>query len=381
MKIRKKKQSHWFFLMFTCIIVACTVQPVIAPLPEATPITAEPVFTITTVPSPIPKSTETVVLASPIELRQVKLWDYYHQAAWSTDGTLLAITTTDRLELYRIPVELLWEYPVGPHDDWFEAVSISYDNSFVVSRTFKDGLILFDTATGKIIGTSGKDDCSTQTPPVRMLSTNAGFLYAGYDGNIKIAEKLPIQVIVWNLVPLQCIGKVITTSVQEGQPSMISSMSISSDENLLALTSVHNYAGVYIGLVRVWETQNYSETCEISGLYATFKPSSNVLAIVSQGGTTVSYWDVKKCEMLSSIELPSYDTEQAIAFTPDGKYLLVRRANFQVFEADIGKLVFETSIDISGGFDPIFVSPDGKYFVTSYVEDMPVTVLWEILYK
>jgi VCBS repeat-containing protein len=68
-----------------------------------------------------------------------------------------------------------------------------------------------------------------------------------------------------------------------------------------------------------------------------------------------------------------------MTFTPDGKYLIMRRANFQVFDADTGELVFENAADITGGFGIISISPTGKYLFTDYIESShAVTTLWKI---
>jgi len=378
-----------FFISLDMFLLnACTPQALETPvsttleisptLTKLSKVTVTPTMTATITPTVEPE----VVLA------KIKEWDGSMPVAWSKDGKYLASISDDKLELENFALETLWRQDLSPVVvGGNSAVTFSADDKFVVVYDAGLGTHLFDINNGKQLASSKDDNCLNGADLMhfdsypRNMFTNSNILYVGFDGNNKIVERRPIQVSAWTVQPLHCKGKVITIPVPESGPSSITTMNLSPSSDYLVLVSTHYYSDVYEGWIKVWDTKNYNQLCEIPGTYAVFRPSNGLLAVTNTTDDKISYWDVTKCELVESINIPAYKLEQAMVFTPDGKYIIIQRTSLQVFDADTGELVFDTLTKIISCGD-LAISPNGKYLFAEYCENGgPVTALWQVQRK
>lgn len=107
-------------------------------------------------------------------------------------------------------------------------------------------------------------------------------------------------------------------------------------------------------------------------------PEGRYLAAVSYTGTAFTIWEVKSGKMLSKYE--HGDTIQALAFSPDGKYLIVGGDHGKICAWDVSAAVLGTPKyqSIDGGLDvyKVAFSPDGKYLTA--VGNGNVVRLWAV---
>ena len=216
-----------------------------------------------------------------------------------------------------------------------------------------------------------------------MFFTQQNHLIVGFDGESDKGNR-PIQIRAWDTSPLSCLEEKIEISIEkpieEGKPSSIYAMKTSLDGQYFAAISTHTYND-YQGMIRVWSSKNLSLVCEAPGIYASFRPTDGLSAVLDKEGDTLSYFDVESCSPSRTIKLPVYAEAQDMEFTQDGKYLIFLRHGFQIFDADNGNLVYEDASDIFGGFGVLKISPDGKYLLSIIADNGPVTALWKIDYS
>lgn len=373
------KFNYLFFVTIFCLLLdSCSTTVISTDAPVSTTSTLStlaPIATKTRIP------TATTTPEPDIELTQIKQWAAeYSPRAWFAKSDNLVMLSSDKLEVYKTSTDLLWSHSftlndyggVGP------ALAVSPDDKYIIGYNSIEGVNLFDASTGKPKAKSGQDGCLVDDWAFNVVAGKSNRLFIAFNGNNALIANPPIQVSVWQIEPLGCIGKMITIPVQESRPDSVYAMKLNKDDTLLALVTTQYYMDLYNGWVSVWGTRNYKQTCEIPGIYAAFRPSNNLLAVASNEGNTVSYWDAEKCKLVSNIKIPSYSSEQEMDFTPDGKYLILRRTNFQIFDADTGELVYKNKMNITAG-SLFSISPDGKYFFANYNESgQSFTTLWRI---
>lgn len=371
-------------LLIFCLLSACApahplVIATLTPTPVATSAPLEtaalPTDSPTPVPFPILKQTVTPTLEPDIILTKIREWRGHSlPVAWSKDSKRFALVLDRKLELYNTSLKLLWEQPSSAEMSFASAITFSVDDKFIIVYQAGTGIKLFDVNSGKLVAESRDSNCLIDADirhldayPRNMISSS-NTLFVGFAGNNKYINEQPIQFSAWTLKPLRCQGKII--KVPSGS-ALVTTMSLNPNNDYLVAVSTQ-------GWIKVWDTNNYNQICETSGLYAIFRPSNGLLAVVSGEGDTLSYWDVEKCELAESIKIPQYKFEQEMAFTPDGKYLIMRRASFDIFDATNGELRYKDKINLDEGSGSLAISPDGKYFLSDYLENEPVTALWQI---
>lgn len=383
----KNPRSAFLVAVFCVSLIACSVRTTLTntsgTIPASTTSSSTPIATSMLAPT----ASSITALEAPIKLTKIKQWvSYSLGVAWFANSGQFVMHTAGGLDIYNTTGELVRTWDL--RDDAFHMpIILTSDNKYVVLYS-SEGIQAFDIGAGKFVAKGSGDNCQEFHRGLTsvFLNSNSAKLFVGFSGNNALVDNPPIQVGVWDIedLKLKCEGMMIKIPVLEGRPDIIDAMDISPDKTLLVLISTHNYSGEYQGWVTVWDTQSYTITCEVPGVYAAFipmvfMPAGGLLGVVSNGGDTLSYWDVEKCVWRGSIKLPVHDSDQKMAFTPNGKYLLIGRENFQIFNASTGALVFEDDIHITGGYIYVSISPNGKYLITDYVNNgSSITTLWNI---
>lgn len=366
-----------FLLIFFYWLVACTPQETMMPTDNPTAeiyiSTVEPISTSTK--APIPTAT---LVESVFSISKIHEWKAYYPITWFKKDEKFAILLKTSLDVYDSSLNLIWSTPKDSAQlDSILEISPD-DKTIALYDSYQTGVILLDSSSGKQEIASGQDNCMIQVTADNMLFTLNNRLIIGFNGELDKGNR-PIQISAWNISPLSCFGKKIAIPVQEGEPSFIYAMKTSLDGKYFVSISTHIYHE-YQGIIRVWDTKNLSQICEMPGIYASFRPSNGLLAVISKGGDTLSYFDVEKCTTVQTLKLPAYTQEQEMDFTPDGKYLIFLRHGFQIMDATNGKLLFDDKSDIFGGFGVLKISPDGKYLLSIHADHGPVTALWKLDY-
>jgi WD40 repeat protein len=364
-------------IFLACLLVSCspaqvTQFPEVKITPSKT--VSESVLLVT--PTVLLLPTPTATLAPAISISKIQEWKADYPIAWFTNSSRFVILRETSLDVYDSSLNLILSVPEDASQlDAVVAISPD-DKTIALYDSYQQGVVLLDSFTGKQKATSNQDNCMIQIYTSNMLFTPNNQLIIGFDGELDKGNR-PIQISAWNTSPLHCLGNKIKISVQEGEPSIIYAIKTSPDGEYFATISTHIY-NEYQGIIRVWNSNNLRLICEIPGIYASFRPTDGLLAVINKEGDTLSYFNVKKCSVSQFLKLPAYAQEQEMEFTPNGKYLIFLRHGFQIFDAYNGDLVFDDKLDIYGGFGVLKISPDGKYLLSIHADKGSVTALWKI---
>lgn len=374
-----------FFFIALYWLVACDAQEitpmahptttkVVLPTVEVLPASTEPLPTSTLAPTMTAIDNEPV-----ITMTKIHEWESSHPVAWFNHSEQFVILLKGSLDVYDSSMNLVWSVPVN-RDEVDSAIAVSLDDKIIaLYDNWQNGVILFDSLTGKKLGKSGRDNCMVQVHTSNMLFAQNNRLIIGFDGEWK-RDNWPIRINAWDTSPLACFREKIKIPAQEGQPSLIYAMKKSSNGKYFVAISIHNYRNEYRGIIRAWDAENLNMVCEMPGIYAAFRPSDDSLAVMNKGGDMLSYFDVEKCSISRTLKLPAYPKKQEMEFTPDGKHLVLLRHGFQIIDAETGTLVLDDKSDIFGAFGVLRISSGGKYLLSEHADNGPVTALWKIEY-
>jgi hypothetical protein len=374
-----------FFFITLYWLVACdkqeimpvvypTTTNVVLPTVEVLPTSTEPLPTSTIAP------TMTAIQSEPvITISKIHEWKASHPIAWFNHSEQFVILLKSSLDVYDSSMNLIWSVPVD-RNELDSAIAVSLDDKIIaLYDNWLNGVILFDSLTGKNLGKSGRDNCMVQVHTSDMLFAQNNRLIIGFDGEWK-RDNWPIRIRAWDTSPLACFREQIEIPAQEGQPSSIYAMKKSSNGKYFVAISTHNYSNEHRGIIRAWDAENLSMVCETPGIYALFSPFDDSLVVMNKRGDTISYFDVEKCSETRALKLPAYPKKQEMEFTPDGKYIVLLRHGFQIIDAENGNLVLDDKSDIFAAFGVLHISPGGKYLLSEHADNGPVTALWNIDY-
>lgn len=381
----------WLFSALL-LLTACGAHPV-TPAPSASKIatnTPTPIFTPLQPTQSIPTATSEPV----IRLTKLREWNTPGEIAWFSDSSRFAILLlgTDEQSVTVYHTESLTELLKIPLSQFkiYSGVAVNPENRQIVVFSGDEGLKIFNAGTGELMAQKPPDDnCFPGILADQILFTDLQHFIVGFNrpplglnGPPVEKEKDHMSVMEWNTSPLTCLGAKITQPVGGGWPTNLNAMRLSPDYTGLTLIASHTVSGVEQGLITVWDVMTFKQKCFMPGIYADFRPSDNLLAVVDTTTAVLTYWDVDRCAPVRKVALPQYEHLQEIAFTSDGKYLITRRDRYQVWNADTGDLIYESELLPEFGINfggSLKISPDEQYlFSTQNGRDGNRVILWKI---
>ena len=315
-----------------------------------------------------------------IQLTRISEWNYSSGLVeWFSDSSQFAILSQGQLEIFDTKTQKTkWTKSLMPYQaDSGLAITPDGMHIAVYSYGYKGGFKIFNAATGDLQAEKpGTGDCFVDYFPGGMLFINNKTLLAGFRAE-KTTDDRPLSVVMWNISPLHCIGRKLEIDVKESEPGEVEGLTLSPDANYLVLIATHSYQNVYEGHVTVWDTATYKQVCSLNGTYAAFRPSNGLLAVVDGKEEGLSYFDVIKCQVTQTLNMPLYDSEQQIIFTPDSKYIILGRdRDLEIRNADNATLVSEYSLDKK--IDGIKISPNGEFLLLSHLGENGNISFWKI---
>lgn len=371
LKRRWLSQSIAIAALLLSLLAACsqTAAPPARPTPPTSSQTSTPSPTPLPVasmtPSATPQPTQTHPPASPtasplqVELSPAAEWrlDHFGEAAWAPDSRHLLITdydlysADDRTTLYDIEsLEPVWQV----NRELINAV-FSPDGKRIV--TGANPVAFWDAETGEPIASYLRGN-ATYYP---VFLPNGAALLIGRVWDYFEEADARTEIGWWNDEE-----KDLDLIIEER--GALASLELSPDGQWL-LTALGNVPGSISGRrVFVWDLSTDSKRCDLPGLDAHFHPSGDSLAVATEEGM-ITLYDTRSCQALRPLGTAEYVSQ--FAFSPDGKMLAFAGKpsdTIWIHAVSTGEELFQIT-DLLHITDPLAFSPDGKYLLSSGIED------------
>ncbi|HUH96865.1 MAG TPA: hypothetical protein VLZ89_05870 [Anaerolineales bacterium] len=248
------------------------------------------------------------------------------------------------------------------------SVALSPDGKTLASSGYDDTVILWDVATGQMIG----QPLTGHTGSVISIAFSP-------DGRTLASGSSDETIILWDVATRQPIGQPLM-----GHSNFVSSVAFSPDgrtlasgsENAIILWNVATREMIGQPLRPFKSLLNYyfpSWTFTVTSV--AFSPDGKMLASAANGYDAVFLWDVAAREMIGQPLLvdPPYSEAGAVAFSPDGKMLAYDNNNGTIALWDVATRQMieplgynEPYSSFSGDYwvPKMAFSPDGKTLVS-----------------
>jgi hypothetical protein len=360
----KKSLAAWIFLLLAAL--GCSL---LQPQPKEVPPLNFPDYAPTYTPiPPIPADTAgpDIVTATPVTpeptaaavtLQKLGQWRQpeAQEAFWYPDSARFGIVSPLELNVYRTAdTQKLWSDAPAGKAGLFQAVSLSSNGNFVVNFNVGPAANILDADNGKLSDRkhSLNKDCPMTTVLGSVyLSDGMKHMFAAGQESQKV--EAPIKIYRWGLAPYGCQR---IASVSTGRfPALL----LSPDQKILALSTSSGLTG----RVTAWNTGSGKEICTVEGAAAAFHPNGR-LAVADMQNKALVYWRLDACQVAAQVPWDTYSERQAMAFTPNGKYLLTFRQGLQVWDANTAGLLLEKRPQEAAYEGLLRISPDGKYLIS-----------------
>jgi WD40 repeat protein len=125
--------------------------------------------------------------------------------------------------------------------------------------------------------------------------------------------------------------------------------------------------------VVIWDMEKLIEICRTSKVkFGRFVPGENTLAVIRE--QKLVFIDASTCHEIKELNIvPSFDYENYLAFSPDGKQFAVAKDSIQIVNVATGEILAkipfpENAVPISSKFflNGIKFSPNGRYLLIAY---------------
>jgi WD40 repeat protein len=256
--------------------------------------------------------------------------------AWSHDGQLLAVGSSQGFQLYRPGEPPL----VFPSEERIVSLALNEDASLVASSENNRLVHIWDTHSGDIIASWGEEGMGHANdlyflPEQDVLAINFYSAYELFYGDAPLTTGFYL----WHFHTEQ-VSHVVSYRVIHD----LENMSLNSDRTLIAATYRQSQqgSGLPIAIMNVETGEMIGEFYEITRpyLYFQFSPTDpNRLASVSGNGI-VRLWEVHN--MPQSLPLTTlYNVVSTAAFSPDGTHLATGGTDgkVRVWEIETGALL------------------------------------------
>jgi eukaryotic-like serine/threonine-protein kinase len=281
--------------------------------------------------------------------------------AFSPDGDRLAEASLNRK--VRLWDTATGEYQTLPHDGTVQSVTFSHDGRRLASTGQDKTVHIWDTTTGREI------------PEVLALHGHAGpcgSVAFSPDGHRLASASLDKTIRVWDATPLRGDeSEELLTFTEHGDE--IRALAVSSDGRVASAsvgTSVKVWDGATGNVSAEFDAQSVTAFC------LAWQADGKRIASASWDGRlhTVWVWDAQTGKKIFS--LPSGPPYFALAFSPDGRYLITGNGSgtLQVWDALTG-----AEIGTLGAHNHeirrLVFSPDGKHLASASGEG--IAKLWD----
>jgi dipeptidyl aminopeptidase/acylaminoacyl peptidase len=133
--------------------------------------------------------------------------------------------------------------------------------------------------------------------------------------------------------------------------------------------------------VRVWDVASGKLVHKIDGVRphgtVAMSPDGRVLAIGGTWGTettgTVRFWDLATGKEMEDRRLPG---TSAVAFSPDGRFIVAADRDVRLIEAATGK-VMQTFVSGAGTVNGLTFTPDGRRLISAH--DDGTALVWDLV--
>ena len=277
----------------------------------------------------------------------------------SPDGTLLAVVTSQQIQLYRL-VEGKIVHILEEGDNSQNAVFFSPDSNLLASKRIPGRIQLWDVDDGAL-KISLEFNCSTPSSMVNDVRFSPDGQYLA----VYAYSPRCRGIAVWQVSD----GK----RLYEFDGSGGDSFSISPDGNILIVEdeSAGTISLVQIRDGRTIQTIKSPKVDEFGELLSVFSPNSQFYAIGKTNGA-IEVWQIGMDAPLYT--LTSLFEWNALSFSPDSKSLVTESDHIQVWNASDGTLRYS----LKGQFPTyreVLFSPDGTMIVT-FIPGERVVQLW-----
>jgi WD40 repeat protein len=175
----------------------------------------------------------------------------------------------------------------------------------------------------------------------------------------------PVKIYKWSLAPYGC--ELIATAT----PGRFYNLLLSPNQKYLVLSTGDG--------ITAWDAATGKQLCSIAGAAAAFHPKGS-LAVADMQNSALVYWDLAACLPGKQLAWAHYSDQQAMEFTPNGKYLLTYRQGIQVWDSQSGALLLERLPAGAVTSGRLEISPNGRYLLSIANPNAPnaLVELWEI---
>jgi WD40 repeat protein len=164
--------------------------------------------------------------------------------------------------------------------------------------------------------------------------------------------------------------------------AQLAALSLSQDGQLLAAAFGSGAAEAEF-MTYLWGFSTRENVCRLRGSVNAFGPDGSVLAIPDPvADSKMNLWSTETCEVSYSLQGIPYPYGSALAFSPNGQFIVTGRENIQLWDVTSGELLHETDKVPNGYVDVLTFSPNGRFLLSTSPKSKPAgqatITLWGI---
>lgn len=235
---------------------------------------------------------------------------------------------------------------------WRQIISLSFDpmHKYAVTAHEGDLIRLLDSTTFK-----EKKLTRVKNPPIALAFR--------HDGERFVSGDAYGQVLLWNVTPLEPIGRPLKTDHGE-----VRAVAFSPGGNVIATTGAD-------GVICFWDAQtqdavglvdNEARDELYSGINSlSYNPKHEEYIVSGGDDGRIRVWDTKRFKALDRSPMVHVGRVTSVAFSPDGKFIASGDADgiLRLWDSETGGLIRSTNKLTVVGIRSLSYSPDGSLIV------------------